>query len=145
MKPRHFLATLDAARIEAAIGRAEARTSGEIRVLVDHRAVPDPVAAARREFLRLGMQRTAARNAVLLFVAPASQTFALVGDEGVHARCGDAFWREVAAGMEERFRAGDPTAAICEGIDRAGTLLAAEFPRREDDRNELPDRIVEKD
>ena len=107
----------------------------------DAAAAPDPVAAASRHFERLGMTQTAARNGVLIFVAPASQTFAVIGDRGVHERCGEAFWSELAAAMAEHFRQGDFTSGLVLGIERAGALLAAHFPRQPDDRNELPDRV----
>lgn len=143
MKPRHFIARLDRQHIETAIQHAERKTSGEIRVVINRRPTDDAVAAARHEFVRRGMQKTRHRNAVLLFAAPASQTFAIIGDEGVHARCGDAFWTEVAAVMQKNFRAGHHTAAIIAGIERAGALLAEHFPREPGDGDELPDQVIE--
>lgn len=132
---------IDHARVEAAIAAAERRTSGEIRVVVSSRAAADPVAEAARQFGRLGMARTAARNGVLIFLAPRSRTFAVIGDAAVHARCGEGFWRELATAMEKEFRAGDFTAGLVSGIARAGDLLATHFPRTGDDRNELPDKV----
>jgi len=143
MKTRHFLAKLDRQRIESAIADAELKTSGEIRVMIHHKPVGDAVAFAQREFVGRGMQNTKERNAVLIFVAPVSQKFALVGDEGVHRQCGDAFWRELASAMQNHFRGGDYTAALLEGIARAGELLARHFPRQPDDKNELPDKVIE--
>jgi uncharacterized membrane protein len=132
---------IDHVRVVAAIGAAEQRTSGEIRVLVSAEPAEDPIAAARKQFERLGMTRTAARNGVLIFVAPPSHTFAVIGDTGIHEKCGDAFWGELAAAMTEHFKRGDFTDGLVLGIHRAGELLAQHFPRRPDDRNELPDQI----
>ncbi len=143
MKTRHFIHHLDHPRLEAAIRQAELRTSGEIVVIVHHRPVKDAVAAARAEFVRRRLHQTSRRNAVLLYVAPESQAFAILGDEGVHRECGAAFWSEVAAGMQESFRRGDHTAALLTGIERAGALLAEKFPAIPGDLNELPDRIIE--
>ena len=144
MKPRHFIARLDRQLIETAIHQAERQTSGEIRVVIHRKPVADADAAARHEFVRLGMQKTRHRNAVLLFVAPASQTFAIIGDEGVHAKCGDPFWAEVAGAMQKNFRDGHPTAAIVDGIERAGASLAAHFPPEPGhNANELPDKVIE--
>lgn len=137
--------TIDNVAVVAAIAAAELRTSGEIRVLVSRREAPDPVAAARLQFERLGMTKTAERNGVLIFLAPRSRTFAVLGDSGVHARCGETFWTELAAAMTERFRAGDFTAGLVQGIARAGALLAEHFPRRDDDANELPNEVEESD
>ena len=143
MRHRKFLSQLAHERIHEAIHIAEQKTSGEIRVMVSHRRAPDAIAAAQQAFLRLGMQQTKHRNAVLVFLAPRSRTFAVIGDEAVHARCGDDFWREVADAMTGHFKRGEFTDGILHGINRAGGLLAAHFPRDPDDRNELPDDVVE--
>lgn len=138
-----FLAQLDTARIERAIADAEKLTSGELRVVFQPGDVDNATALAREAFARLGMTATRERNAVLILIAPDARQFALFGDEGVHAKCGDAFWRDVAAAMEQKFRAGQHTAAVIEGIARAGELLAREFPHRPDDRDELPNTVVQ--
>lgn len=144
MKPKDFIHALDAAAIEKAIQQAELGTSGEIRVVVSRQEIDDPVAAARKEFTSQGMTKTRQRNAVLLFIAPASQGFAIIGDEGVHAKCGDSFWTEVAAAMQSHFRTGQFTAALVEGVTRSGALLANHFPRGADDINELSDQVIER-
>jgi uncharacterized membrane protein len=137
--------SIDHARVVAAIGAAEKKTSGEIRVLVSRRATDDAVAAATHEFDRLGMAKTAEKNGVLIFVAPTNRVFAVVGDTGIHAKCGDRFWQELAAAMTEHFKRDEFTDGLVLGIDRAGSLLAEHFPRRADDRNELPDDVEETD
>lgn len=143
MKTRHFIGKLHRQLIEGAIRDAERKTSGEIVVIIHHKPVEDAVAFARNEFLRRGLQQTKERNAVLIFIAPESQSFALIGDQGVHEKCGDSFWSELASAMQEELRAGNYTAALLEGIERAGTLLAAHFPSHPDDKNELPNRVIE--
>jgi uncharacterized membrane protein len=82
---------------------------------------------------------------VLLFVAPVSQRFAVVGDEGIHARCGPDFWKDVAAAVETDFRAGRFTDGIVKGVARVGDALATHFPRTDGatDRNELADEVTE--
>ena len=142
MKHRKFVSQIAHERIHAAIHAAEQKTSGEIRVMVSHQAAPDPVVTAQETFLRLGMQATKHRNAVLIFVAPRSRTFAVIGDEAVHAKCGDAFWRELADAMTGHFKREEHTEGLLHGINRAGELLAAHFPPEADDRNELPDDVI---
>jgi len=150
MQTKNFLDALEHDRIVKAIQDAERRSRGEVRVHVSRQAVeevqPNAVqAAAARQFEALGMTRTAERNGVLLFVAPASQAFAVIGDEGIHARCGPDFWKDVAAAMETDFRAGRYTAGIGRGVARVGEALATHFPREEGttDTNELSDEVTE--
>lgn len=145
MRLGSFLKQVDRQRIEAAIAAAEALSRGEIRVHASNRAVNDAQAAAARQFEALGMAGTAERLGVLIYVAPLSRNFAIVGDDGIHARVGTAFWQEVADAMQQGFRAGNYSAAILTGIERVGALLAEHFPRVEgaSDRNELPDTVSE--
>ncbi len=143
MRTRSFLDQLEHARITHAIAEAESKTSGEIRVFVQHGEVKDPLAEAERQFQRLGIAATRDRNGVLLFVAPRAQKFAVVGDEGIHQRCGSEFWRQLVEMMRERFTSDHHTDALVHGITAVGEMLAEHFPRRPDDRNELPDAIEE--
>jgi len=140
---RKFLSTLDSDRIVAAIADAEKRSSGEIRVHVTRRKPDNLEERARRRFELLGMTRTAERNGVLFYVAPNLRRFQILGDSGIHEKCGDDFWKETAAGMEEHFRRGDFTEGLVHGITKVGDLLAAHFPREAGDTNELPDEVTE--
>ncbi len=142
MKQPEFIQRLDHPAIEAAIAQAERLTSGEIRVVVTLVAAAEPVPAAEKAFGELGMAGTKQRNGVLFFVAPVSQTFAVIGDTAVHEKCGDAFWREVSAAMTASFKCGEFTAGLLHGIGRAGALLAEHFPPGPDDTDELPNRVV---
>jgi uncharacterized membrane protein len=144
MKLQDFFSGIDEKAIVAAIGEAEKRTSGQIRVFVSHHKVQDAVAAAQKHFLRLGMDQTRHRNAVLLFVAPRSHQFAIIGDQGVHEKCGEEFWTRVAGEMSGRFKESRWTEAIVHGVNAAGAALAEHFPKDGNGGNELADG-VEKD
>jgi uncharacterized membrane protein len=120
---------IDHERVLAAIRGAEAKTSGEIRVLIVRHKVLDPVAAAKAYFGRMGMEKSRHRNGVLIFLAPLSRSFAVIGDSGIHEKCGDSFWVDLAAAMGARFRQKAFTDGLVHGIERAGELLAGAFPR----------------
>jgi uncharacterized membrane protein len=130
MHPRHFSKHLQHDKIVAAIRDAEHKTSGEIHVVISPKHVEDPVAAAQIEFMRLGMNASRERNGVLIFVAPRSHKFAVIGDEAVHAKCGDEFWRKLVEAMSGYFRKSEFTPGIIHGVLKAGDLLAEHFPRR---------------
>jgi uncharacterized membrane protein len=138
-----FFSKLDSNRIVSAIAEAERRSSGEIRVHVTLRKPDDLEARARRRFERLGMTKTAERNGVLFYIAPAVRRFQILGDSGIHERCGQEFWKEIASEMEESFRRGDFTDGVVRGVARVGELLARHFPRTAADKNELPNAIDE--
>jgi len=141
MIPKPFLQQLEDQRIVDAIASAERGTSGEIRVFVSDAEPADPMAGAKLQFERMEMANTKDRNGVLIFVAPKSRNFAIIGDEAVNAKCGEQFWKKIAEEMTSRFKQGQFTDGIIHGIAAAGQVLAQHFPRRADDVNELPDKV----
>lgn len=144
MKPKAFLGQLDHERIVAAIRDAEQRSRGEVRVHVSSQTVEDAEAAARAQFEKLGMAETAERNGVLIYVAPSSQKFAVIGDQAIHAHCGPGFWSDVAGAMQDDFRQGLFTDGLVKGVTRTGQALAEKFPRSDSpDHNELADEVSE--
>ncbi len=142
MKPKEFLAKLDSHRIVAAITLAEAKTSGEIRVAVSLHPIKDARQEAERRFNSMGMAKTRHRNGILLFFAPKSHKYSVIGDSGIHEKCGDEFWRQLVARMSEHLRLEQFTEAVIHGVEEAGQLLAAHFPPEPGDSDELPNDIV---
>ena len=125
---RAFLRRLDIPAIEDAIRRAETQTSGEIRVSVAGFFRGDTRRLGERAFERLGMKATRHRNAVLILVTPARRQVLVLGDEGIHARVGDAFWRGVIETLRARLAHDQFTAGLVEAIDAIGRELARHFP-----------------
>jgi uncharacterized membrane protein len=87
------------------------------------------------------MEKTKGRSGILFYVAVDDRRFAIVGDAGIHAKVGDAFWVQLRDAMREAFARGDAATGLCRAIDEAGAQLATHVPRGPDDRNELPDEI----
>ena len=143
VEPEAFVDALDEKRIVAAIAAAESRSRGEIRVHVADGPVEDVEREGAATFERLGMTATAERNGVLLFVAPESQRFAVLGDTAIHDQCGAEFWSQVAEAMATHFRSSGFTDGIVKGVEAVGAALERHFPRRgaKADRNELPDGV----
>lgn len=142
MEPKAFISKLDNEKIVAAIAAAESKTSGEIRVCISSRKRSDALEAAKKRFEKLGMTQTRERNGVLIYFAPLTRQFAVVGDSGIHANCGPDFWKGISAEMHQRLQAGQFTEAVLHAVGKVGDALALHFPRRPDDANELPDAII---
>jgi uncharacterized membrane protein len=144
MRTKEFLSKLEHDRISQAIRDAEAKTSGQIRVFIQRGELDDdPLPIAQKKFHRLGMHKTHRRNAVLIFVAPRARKFAVVGDQGIHEKCGDPFWKRLVDSMGAHFRDEQFSRAMVEAIEETGRVLAAHFPKGPTSSNELPDEIIE--
>ena len=83
MRARDFLSREEQQRLIDAIIAAEKRTSGEIRIHIERKCPEDPKEGALRTFHKLHMEKTAQRNAVLIYVACESRRFAVLGDKGI--------------------------------------------------------------
>ena len=142
MLHKEFIEQLDEPRIVEAIAAAEKTTSGELRVYVSHKARHDALTFAKKRFVELGMSATKHRNGVLIYIVPRTRQFAVLGDMGIHQKCGDAFWKDIVAGMAGRMKEGQFTAAIVQAIAEIGSVLQKHFPASGDDQNELPNEIV---
>lgn len=130
--------------IEQAISALEQRTSAELRVVVEqkNKSKLDAIGRAEQLFSELNMQATQERNGVLIYLAFKPHHLAVVGDEGIHQKVGQAFWQAVYEAMKLPLQAGEFTQAICQGIHQVGEALAVHFPYQADDKNELPNEVI---
>lgn len=131
-------------RIVAAIQSAEKCTSGEIRVYVErHCRFVDPRDRATEVFTGLKMEKTTARNGVLVYVALKDRQLAILGDRGIHEKVGQAFWQEQVRNILSHFNKADYAGGIASVVSEIGHALETHFPFDGDtDTNQLPDDIV---
>ena len=131
-------------QIVSAIQAAEQRTSGEIRVYVENRCrYVNPIYRAAEIFAGLNMEKTAARNGVLVYVALKDRQLALFGDEGINRKVGSAFWNEQVRNILSHFNRADYAGGIARVVTEIGAALHEHFPYdKGTDKNELPDDIV---
>ena len=130
-------------KIVEAIRQAERATTGEIRVHVKPRCSEDVLKEAHKTFRRLGMHRAKEHNAVLIFVAPKSRRFAIVGDEGIHQKVGHDYWNAARDAMHHYFSKGDLAGGILAGVRSVGVQLKKHFPDGSGNANGLPDTVSE--
>jgi uncharacterized membrane protein len=127
--------------IISAIQRAEAKTSGEIRVHLEDHCDHESKDRAAMVFEKLGMHKTADRNGVLFYVAVCDHDFAVIGDAGIHEKVGAAYWQDLCNELEEHFRAGRYKGGLVKCIDHVGEQLKSYYPVDKRDVNELVDDI----
>lgn len=141
--PKKFFSQEEQERIVEEIRQAEDKTSGEIRVHLDHHLDGDPLEKAKKVFHQLGMTKTKYRNGVLIYLNPQYRKFAIIGDAGIHKVVPPNYWEEIKEEMQKFFRAGKFCDGLCWGIRQVGEQLKIYFPIEKDDQNELPDMISE--
>ncbi len=132
-------------KVVGCIKEAEARTTGEIRVFVEHKCqYMDAMHRAQELFANLGMAKTEKRNAVIVYMALKDRQFAIFGDVEIYHKAGGAtFWQKAAEQMKIHLKNNDITGALCTAVTELGNALAQHFPYDPAiTKNELPDEIV---
>ncbi len=127
LHPHHFFNKEEKERIVQAIRSAEKGTSGEIRVHLDRTAGADVMERAQRLFQRQRLHRRKDQNAVLIYLSLADRSFAILGDEGIHQRVGDSFWKEIAELIQKQFSRGQFLEGLEHAIHEIGEGLKKHF------------------
>jgi uncharacterized membrane protein len=127
--------------ISNAVESAERFTSGEIRICVEKTCSEPVLDRAANYFKKLGMDKTAQRNGVLIYIATEDHQFAIIGDAGINKLVPHDFWNSTKDTMLAYFKEGDLTAGIVAGIKIAGEQLKTYFPHLNGDVNELPNEV----
>jgi uncharacterized membrane protein len=128
--------------IAEAIAEAEKATSGEIRIAVEKNCSDSAFDRATQYFVKLGMDKTAEKNGVLIYLSYEDHKFAIIGDSGINKLVPEDFWETTQVAMKAHFMSGKLADGIIAGIALAGEKLALFFPYKSDDINELPNEII---
>lgn len=127
--------------ISEAVEAAERYTSGEIRICVEKTCNEAVLDRAANYFHKLGMDKTAQRNGVLIYIATEDHQFAIIGDAGINRMVPHNFWESTKEAMLKDFKNGDLASGIVTGVKLAGKQLQTYFPFLDGDVNELPNEI----
>lgn len=126
------------------IKEAEQKTSGEIRLFIEHRCrFVNATDRAIEIFNQLQMQKTTERNAVLIYVATKDKQIAIWGDEGIHTKVEDVFWNKLVYNAITNFNTNNLVQGITDIITQIGKALQTYFPYKGNkDQNELSNDIA---
>ena len=87
------------------------------------------------------MQQTKDRNGILFYLAINSKSFAVWGDEGIHQKVNDEFWKSITDCAISYFKQNDYVSGIEKAVELCGEKLKLYFPIETDDKNELSNTI----
>lgn len=140
-------ATVDA--IERAVTTAEQGHRGELRFVVEGllpvgHLLRGTTARERAVelFSDLRVWDTEHNSGILIYVQMADRCVEVLADRGITARVPQSAWNELCRALERAFAAGDYRGGALDAIDRAGRLLAANFPAPAENPDEMPDRPI---
>jgi len=88
-------------------------------------------------------RRTVGRTGVLVYLSMREHRAEIVADEAINALVPPETWGDAMGALLGPLKQGQVADGMVACVERVGTVLAGHFPRAEDDRNELPDRLIE--
>jgi uncharacterized membrane protein len=132
--------------IASAIGEAEKTTAGEIRVSIRQKrqwrekklSIEE---MARHEFHNLGMTKTKDQTGVLIFLLMDERKFFVLADKGIHTKVEELTWTRIAEEMSSHFTKKNFLEGVLYGIQAVSKVLSQFFPRKTNDKNELPNDV----
>jgi len=96
------------------------------------------------ELFKVGAEkRTRGHTGVLIYLSMQEHRAEIVADRPILEKVEPEVWGDAMAGMLAEIRQGKVADGLAAGIRDVGAILSQHFPRGEEDRNELPDRLIE--
>jgi putative membrane protein len=89
-----------------------------------------------------GLSKTAERNGVLVFVSEFERRVEILADTGIHEKYPHQDWTNICSSICTGIGGGIGSTAVSWAVWKVAEMLAAHFPRKENDKNELPDTII---
>lgn len=140
---KDFLTSEQEQEVVQAIRAAEARTSGEIRVVITSRWILRPERRAWQLFERLGMTRTRNRNGTLIVLFTRRRRFVVLGDSGLNGIVGPGYWDDIAKKMSIPLHEGRRVDALTAAIRLIGETMAGHWPPEAMNPDELSNALVQ--
>jgi len=133
--------------ITSSVKKAEALTSGEIRVVLRSTCEKklrrySTKIQAMIDFEEYGLANTRDKTGVLILVVLQSKKVEVLADKGINDQVPKGYWNDVVNLILYGFRKDNPCSGICLAVENVGQMLAEKFPRKPDDTNELADEPV---
>jgi putative membrane protein len=94
-------------------------------------------------FYEHNLHETRDRTGVMIYVSVFERKVVVLADKGINAKVGQGQWQEIVDMVVAGIKSGKAADSLCDAVTRCGEIIAGHFPRREDDKNELLDLIIE--
>jgi putative membrane protein len=98
--------------------------------------------AAQAAFFAHNVHHTEGSTGLLVYLSLFERTAVVLADAQVLEKLGQERLDALCAGLVAELRQGAYADGLCRTLEQAGLALAEVLPRREDDRDELPNKLV---
>ncbi len=93
-------------------------------------------------FFEQGLHETRDRTGILILISLFERRVVVLADTGINKVVPEHTWEQVVNTVVCGLKKGQACDALCQSISDCGKLLQENFPRKEDDTDELPNLIL---
>ena len=97
---------------------------------------------AMQMFIERGIHNTRDQSGILVMLSELEHQVVILGDAGIHQKVGDDGWEGYIKRIVTGLKGGQAAASIVAVLQDLGAQLAAHFPARVDDTDELANEVV---
>jgi len=94
-------------------------------------------------FVEQGLHETRDKTGILILISLFEHRVQVLADSGINAKVPEHTWEELVDMIIAGLKSENACSAICKAVERCGELLQEHFPMKDDDKNELPNLIIE--
>jgi len=98
---------------------------------------------AREQFFARKLHHTRERSGIMIFVSVAERYVEVIADQGINDQVAPGTWDGIVRELIAAVRRGENGAGTIAAINACADILARHLPVRADDKNELPNELVE--
>ncbi len=98
--------------------------------------------AAIQSFYHRNINLTVDHTGILIYISLFERHVRVIADQGINAKVDRDVWQEIVGIIVRGIKSKGQVAAIGAAVDRCAAILAAHFPLKPDDRNELGNEVI---
>jgi putative membrane protein len=88
-------------------------------------------------------RRTAGRTGILIYLSMGEHRAEIIGDAAITSVTTPETWGEAMADLIAHVKQGRIADGMIAAIEDIGVVLSEHFPRSAEDKNEIPDKLIE--
>jgi putative membrane protein len=98
--------------------------------------------AAINSFYHKDINQTADHTGILIYISLFEHKVRVIPDRGISAKVDSAVWQEIVDTIVRGIKSQGQATAIAVAVERCAEILAAHFPLKPGDRNELGNEVI---
>jgi putative membrane protein len=93
-------------------------------------------------FAAHGLHHTRGHTGILILISLLEHRVEVLADRGINEKVSPGTWDEIVQIVTTGLKSGSACNGFCKAIERCGEILAQNFPRQRDDRDELANKLI---